>query len=77
MLRGSEARVQLLSLRSGARGPRLLGPCATAVEAHVPRLLGPARLEPVLRSGRGHRNERPGHRDEGCPCWPRLKGARA
>ena len=32
--------------------------------AHAPWLLEPARLEPVLRNGRGHRNEKPAHRNE-------------
>ena len=48
---------QLLSLRSGAR---------------MPRLLGPARLEPVLRNEGGHRNEKPvRHSRE----WPPLATA--
>ena len=40
---------QLLSLRSRAR---------------MPQLLKPVRLEPVLRNNRGHRNEKPAHRNE-------------
>ncbi|KAJ8794999.1 hypothetical protein J1605_018586 [Eschrichtius robustus] len=40
---------QLLSLRS---------------RAHEPQLLKPACLEPVLRSKRSHRNEKPAHRNE-------------
>ena len=47
MPRSNQARApQLLSLRSRAREPQLLKP---------------ARLEPVLRSKRGHRNESPAH----------------
>ena len=42
-----------------------LGPWATAAE--------PARLEPVLRNGRGHDGERPTHRDEE---WPPLAATR-
>ena len=38
-----------------------LGPWATITE--------PARLEPVLRNGRGRDSERPAHRDEE---WPPL-----
>ena len=38
-----------------------LSPCATTTE--------PARLEPVLRNGRGRDSERPAHRDEE---WPPL-----
>ena len=33
--------------------------------AHVPQLLKPTRLEPVLRSKRSHHNEKPAHRNEG------------
>ena len=33
-----------------------LSPCAATTE--------PARLEPVLRNKRGHRNEKPAHRNE-------------
>ena len=40
---------QLLSLRSRAREPQLLKP---------------ARVEPVLRNKRSHRNEKPAHRNE-------------
>ena len=32
--------------------------------AHVPQLLNPACLEPVLRNERSHRNEKPVHRNE-------------
>ena len=42
-----------------------LGPWATATE--------PARLEPVLRNGRGRDSERPAHRDEE---WPPLAPTR-
>ena len=33
--------------------------------AHVPQLLKPAHLEPVLRNKRRHCNEKPAHRNEG------------
>ena len=50
MPRSNEARApQLLSLRSKARESQLLKP---------------ARLEPVLRNKRSHRNEKPAHRNE-------------
>ena len=42
-----------------------LSPCATTTE--------PARLEPVLRNGRGRDSERPVHRDEE---WPLLAATR-
>ena len=32
--------------------------------AHVPQLLKPAGLEPMLRNKRSHRNEKPPHRNE-------------
>ena len=35
--------------------------------AHVPQLLKPARLEPVLHNKRGHRNEKPAHHNEEQP----------
>ena len=35
--------------------------------AHAPQLLKPARLELVLRNKRGHRNEKPVHRNEEQP----------
>ena len=35
--------------------------------AHVPQLLKPARLEPVLRNKRSHRSEKPAHRNEQQP----------
>ena len=35
--------------------------------AHAPQLLKPARLEPVLRNKRGHRNEKPAHRNKEQP----------
>ena len=58
MPRSNEARApQLLSLRSRAREPQLLSPRATTTEAR-------ARLEPVLRNKRSHRNEKPVHHSE-------------
>ena len=32
--------------------------------AHVPQLVNPERLEPVLRNKRSHRNEKPVHHNE-------------
>ena len=32
--------------------------------AHVPQLLKPLRLEPVLRNKRSHHSEKPAHRDK-------------
>ena len=46
------------------RAAERLGPWAT--------IAGPARLEPVLRNGRGRDGERPAHRDEE---WPPLAAA--
>ena len=43
--------------------------------AHVPQLLKPARLEPVLHNKRSHRNEKPAHRDEEYPRSPQLEKA--
>ena len=55
---------QLLSLRNRARA---IEPASHNYWAHVPPLLKPARLEPVLHNGRGHRSERPEHRNEEGP----------
>ena len=41
-----------------------LSPWATTTEAHVPQLLKPMRLEPVLRTKRSHHNEKPAHCNE-------------
>ena len=41
-----------------------LEPASHNYWAHAPRLLKPARLEPVLRNKRSHRNEKPAHRNE-------------
>ena len=46
-----------------ACAPQLLSLQATTTEARVPQLLKPARLEPVLRNKRSHRNEKPAHRN--------------
>ena len=57
-------------LRSGwAHAPQLLGLRSRACE---PQLLKPGRLEPVLRSKRGHRSEKSVHRSEE---WPPLASA--
>ena len=50
--------------------PQLLSLCSGARE---PQLLRPARLEPVLRNGRGHRSGRPAQLSEE---WPPLSAAR-
>ena len=47
-----------------AQVPQLLNPRATTTEAHVPQLLKPAHLEPVLRNKRSHDNEKPTHHNE-------------
>ena len=53
----NQARVpQLLSLCSRAHEPQLL--------AHVPQLLKPVHLEPLLCEKRSHRNEKPTHHKE-------------
>ena len=41
-----------------------LGPACHNYWAHVPQLLKPTHLEPVLRNKRSHRNEKPAHRNE-------------
>ena len=41
-----------------------LEPASHSCWAHVPQLLKPACLEPVLHNGRGHRNEKPAHCSE-------------
>ena len=43
--------------------------------AHVPQLLKPVCLEPVLRNKRNHRNEKPVHRNRVAPCSPQLEKA--
>ena len=54
-------------LRSNwACAPQLLSLCSRARE---PQLLRPARLDPVLRNGRGPCSENPEHRNED---WPPL-----
>ena len=45
--------------------------------ASTPQLLKPARLEPVLRNKRSHRNEKPAHHSEEQPPSPQLEKARA
>ena len=76
------ARVQALVREDptccGAAGPVHHGCWACALEpascscwAHVTQLLRPMRLEPVLRSGRGHRSERPVHRSKD-PTQPKI-----
>ena len=41
-----------------------LEPASHNYWAHVPQLLKPARLEPVLRNKRSHDNEKPAHHNE-------------
>ena len=50
-----------------------LEPASHNYWAHVPQLLKPACLEPVLRNGRGHLNEKPAHHHEE---WPLLAATR-
>ena len=55
-LSGTSLVAQWLRIRLPVQGTR--------VRAHVAHLLKPARLEPVLRNKRSHRNEKPAHRNE-------------
>ena len=41
--------------------------------AHVPQLLKPAHLEPMLRNKRSHRNEKPAAETNSSPCSPQLE----
>ena len=41
-----------------------LEPASHNYRAHVPQLLKPTRLEPVLRNKRSHDNEKPAHHNE-------------
>ena len=43
--------------------------------AHVPQLLKPEQLEPVLHNKRSHRNEKPAHHNEELPRLPQLEKA--
>ena len=43
---------------------RALEPASHNYWAHVPQLLKPTHLEPVLRNKRSHRNEKPAHHNE-------------
>ena len=45
-------------------GAWALDPASHSYWACMPQLLKPARLEPVLRNKRSHRNEEPEHRNE-------------
>ena len=49
------------------------GPASHNYWAHVPQLLKPACLEPVLCNERGHHSEKPIHHDEE---WPQLAATR-
>ena len=44
-----------------------LEPVSHSYWAHMPQLLKPTRLEPVLRNKRSRRNEKPAHRKEEYP----------
>ena len=44
--------------------------------AHMPQLLKPVCLEPVLCNKRSHRNEKPMHHSKGSPRSPQLEKAR-
>ena len=48
-----------------------LEPASHNYWAHVPQLLKPTCLEPVLRNKRSHRNEKPAHRNED-PTQPKI-----
>ena len=48
-----------------------LEPASHNYWAHVPQLLKPAHLEPVLCNKRSHLNEKPAHRNED-PMQPKL-----
>ena len=48
-----------------------LEPASHNYGAHVPQLLKPARLEPVLCNKRSHHNEKPTHRNED-PTQPKI-----
>ena len=43
--------------------------------AHVPQLLKPVHLEPVLHNKRSHLNEKPAHRNEEQPPLDELEKA--
>ncbi|KAJ8794518.1 hypothetical protein J1605_018971 [Eschrichtius robustus] len=53
--------MEQLNLCATTTEPVLKSPRATTTEAHVPQLLKPTRLEPVLRNKRSHHNEKPVH----------------
>ena len=68
---GVQALVQEDPTRRGATKPVHHNYWACALEptshnywAHVPQLLKPARLEPVLCNKRSHRSEKPAHNKE-------------
>ena len=55
---------------------RALEPASHHYWAHVPQLLKPTRLEPVLHSKRSHRVRRPRTATKSSPCSPQLEKAR-
>ena len=54
-----------------------LEPASHNYWAHVPQLLKPTHLEPMLCNKRSHHNEKPAHRNESSPRSPQLEEARA
>ena len=60
---------QLLSLRSGAREPQLLNPCAATTEARVPRACAPQQEKPPQWEARAPQQK-------GSPRSPQLEKAR-
>ena len=56
--------VEQLSPCAATTEPMLWSPRTTTTEAHVPQLLQPLHLEPVLRNKRSHCSEKPTHRNE-------------
>ena len=48
---------------------------ATATEAHVPQLLKPARLQPVLHNKRSHHNEKLAHSNKEQPPLDATRGS--
>ena len=54
-----------------------LEPASHNYWAHVPQLLKPTRLEPVLHNKRSHHNEKPATATKSSPCSPQLEKASA
>ena len=77
MLSGTSLVAQWLRIRLPMQGTRVQSlvledptcrgatkPMLHSYRAHVPQLLKPTSLEPMLRNKRRHRNEKPTHRNE-------------